>query len=109
MKILSTLVIVCICSGCSLLSKPGVPATVIKFNPKTDALNISSPKDVNIQSVDISQGSNGFRMMVTGYSSTNNAALVGVVVNAQAAIASNAAVTINKLAELGAQAVSKAP
>lgn len=99
----------CLLTGCALFSKPTLPATVVKFNPQTDVLNIQSPKDVTIQSVSINKGSNTFVMTVTGYSSTNNAALVGVVVNAQAAIASNAAVTINNLATLAAQAASKIP
>lgn len=99
----------CGLNGCSLFTKPSIPATSIKFNPKTDALNIQSPKDVTIQSVVINKSNTNFSMTVNGYSSTNNAALVGVVVTAQAAIASNASVTINNLSTLANQAVSKIP
>lgn len=112
LKLIRLLPVICLpllLDGCALFSKPGVPATKISFNPKTEALNVSSPKDVTIDSVTINQGSNSFSMIVQGYKSTNNAALVSVVVNAQAAIASNAAVTINNLAGLAAQAAGKIP
>lgn len=91
-------------AGCAL---PKVPATEISFNPKTEALRVKSPKDVTIQSVAITQSSGNFSMTVTGYSSTNNAEVVGIVAQAQATIASNAAVTISALAsQVTAAAVS---
>ena len=96
-------------TGCAMFSTPGVPATTIKFNPKTDALAINSPKDVTIGSVSVTQSSSNFSITVQNYASTNNPTLVSVVVNAQAAIASNAAVTINSLAGLAAQAAGKIP
>lgn len=95
-------------NGCALFEKPSVPATDISFNPKTQALKVVSPKDVTIQSVTISQSPTNFNMTVIGYSSTNNAAIVGTVVAAQASVASNAAVTINTLANLASQAAVNA-
>ena len=96
-------------SGCALFSTPGIPATTIKFNPKTDVLAINSPKDVTIGSVTVTQSASNFNITVINYASTNDPALVGVVAAAQAAIASNAAVTINNLAGLAAQAAGKIP
>lgn len=96
-------------AGCALFSTPTIPATTIRFNPKTDALAITSPKDVTIGSVSVTKTPTSFTINVTNYSSTNDPALVGVVVAAQAAIASNAAVTINNLAGLAAQAAGKVP
>ena len=96
-------------SGCSIFGGPKVPSTNISFNPKTEALHVSSPKDVTIGSVNISQSNGVFTMSVINYSSTNNAALVGVVSSAQAQVASNAAVTINNLANLATTALGKAP
>lgn len=96
-------------SGCALFSNPKVPATTISFNPKTDALHIVSPKDVTIGGVTVLKTATSFSISLTNYASTNNPALVGVVVTAQAAIASNAAVTIDALAGLAAQAAGKIP
>ena len=108
-KILFLSVALALVSGCALFNKPGVPATKISFNPKTEALNVSSPKDVTIGSVSIMQSNGVFAMTVTDYQSTNNAALVGVVVSAQAQVASNASATIYGLANLAAQAAGKVP
>lgn len=107
--LLTPLLILPLLSGCSIFGGPKVPQTEIKFNPKNDALNVKSPKDVTIDSVSISQSNGNFSMVVTGYKSTNNAALVSTVVTAQALIASNASVTINSLANLGASIAGKAP
>lgn len=101
-KILISSLSISLISGCALFSKPGVPTTDISFNPKTQALKVTSPKDVTIQSVTISQSATNFNMTVLGYSSTNNAAIVGTVVQAQASVASNASATINALANLAA-------
>lgn len=108
-KILLSILALSLTNGCALFNKPSVPSTNISFNPKTDVLKVSSPKDVTIGSVTIIQSNGNFSMTVTDYKSTNNAALVGVVVAAQASVASNAAATINSLANLAAQAANKIP
>jgi hypothetical protein len=108
-KLILSLMLAAAVSGCSLFTAAKVPATTISFNPKTDALHIVSPKDVTIGGVSVVKTANSFSISLTNYASTNNPALVGVVVSAQAAIASNAAVTINNLAGLAAQAASKVP
>lgn len=99
MKYVIPLILIC---GCSL---PHVPATTVKFDALNGALSIASPKDVTVDSVSINKSSNGFTMTVVGYKSTNNAALVGVVSQAQAAVASNALTTINTLGSSIAQGI----
>jgi hypothetical protein len=96
-------------SGCALFSNPSVPATEIRFNPQTDALKIISPKNVMIQSVVISKSSTNFAMTVTGYSSTNDGAIVSTVMQAQSLIASNAAVTIQAITANAAKAAAGIP
>lgn len=100
-----TLAVTLALSGCLA---PKVPATQISFNPKTEALKVTSPKDVTIGSVSISQSNGVFSMTVTDYKSTNNPSIVSTISTAQAMIASNAAVTINGLAQLGVAAAKAA-
>lgn len=88
---------------------PKVPATKISFDPSTKALTIISPKNVAITSLAVVDGTNGFTLTVTGYTSTNDNQVLSTVSQAQAQIAKNASDTINNLATLGTAIAAKAP
>ncbi len=60
-----------------------VPATRISFNPKTKALDIRSPKDVTIKSVEVTGNGTNFTLTVLGYESKNNIAVVAAVMKAR--------------------------
>jgi hypothetical protein len=88
---------------------PKVPATKISFDQNTKQLTISSPKNVCITSLVVSEGTNGFNLTVNGYTSTNDNQVVNTISQAQAQIAKNASDTINNLATMATAIAAKAP
>lgn len=77
-NLLSTLPILLLC-GCAF-----VPATRIKFNPKTGELNVKSPKDVELTGLH-AYATNGVSAIdIQKYSSKNNIEVLRAVTQANA-------------------------
>jgi hypothetical protein len=87
-----------------LLLSPGcarVPRTEVRFDPRTHALSVRSPKDIEITNLTATISNNVVMFTVGGYRSVNNAAVI-------TAIARQNADTMAKIAELGGQMIGEA-
>lgn len=73
MKTIPILLLVFIC-GCM-----SVPQTGIRFNPQTKALDIQSPKDVEIESATVVESNGFFSITVTGYKAKNNIEVIKAI------------------------------
>lgn len=95
--ILALLVIAALAAGCAR-----VPKTSISFNPKTRKLDIRSPKDIEIQNLSARIGTNGETVIaIESYAGRNNAEVIN-------AVAAQNAAAMQKIAELGGQAIGEA-
>ena len=81
-----------------------VPQTGIQFNPQTKQLDITSPKDVEIQSATVTESNGFFCIEVKGYKAKNNIQVIQAVIEGNAetrkSIEQNAAKTIGTLIDL---------
>ncbi len=74
-----------LCAACLLLyGCMTVPPTEVSFDPKTQAIKVKSPKDVEIESASASSSNGVFYIEVRGYKSKNNLEVIRAVVTANA-------------------------
>lgn len=74
-----------------------VPQTGIRFNPETKQLDISSPKDVEIQRASVYESNDVFIITVEGYKAKNNIDVIRAVTEANAENAARAAALVGTL------------
>jgi hypothetical protein len=67
-------------AGCTL----PVPKTAISYDPASKTVQIASPKDVQIEKVDLQLQGTNFTLSIAGYQSQNNIEVVKAAVQAQA-------------------------
>lgn len=68
-------------AGCTL----PVPKTHIAYQPGTKAINIQSPKDVTIGTVEVIADGTNFTLRITDYKSTSNVEVIKAAAGAQKA------------------------
>lgn len=68
-------------SGCAL----PVPKTKIAYQPATRAIDIQSPKDVSIGTVEVLADGTNFTLRITDYKSESNVEVIRAAASAQAA------------------------
>ena len=80
-------------NGCSL----PVPKTSIVFQPATRTLNILSPKDVQIEALEVMSEGTNFTLTVKGYKSANPVEVIKAAAGAQAVQIQAAQQTLEKV------------
>lgn len=103
MKVLLFLVVALAVCGCA-----HVPATTFSLNPKTGAVTIASPKEIDMQNVIVSVEGQRVNVNIGHYSSKNSPDVIAAVAAQNAATAQSAIALSQMAIQAGLSAAAKA-